>query len=304
MSRGPVTDTTDFFALDCGSELSVGGRVYRITGHEKEQRFGMEDPKFWVKRAVDVATGERKIIKLAFFETFHTTFGGVSIRCFRDPDKEGAVLEQMKHNPFFMNGESFKDEKGNNIRILEIVRGPNFFARLNGLYMAHETYFYERLPGTLKKLTRAFEAIENLHSLGYRHGDIRNDHLIVEAGTDNYVWIDFDYDYNAPENPFSLDLCGMGNILLYAVGMGFHELHMIAAGGRKYGDLIDRVDIGDFSILDKSRLMNLKKVFPYIPDALNNILLHFSRKSEVFYENTGELLEDLHQAVSSLDKEG
>jgi len=36
---------------------------------------------------------------------------------------------------------------------------------------------------------------------------------------------------------------------------------------------------------------------------LNNILLHFSRKSEIFYENTGELLEDLYRAVASLNKE-
>ena len=303
MSGSPTTDTTDFFALDCGSEIQVGGRVFKITGHEKERRFGMEDPKFWVKRAVEEATGERKIIKLAFFETFQTSFGGVEIRCFRDPDKEGAVLSQMRGNPLFMQGEAFLDEKGNNIRILDIVRGPNFFSHIHALSMDHRSYFEKRLPGVLKKLAQAFEAIGRLHELGYRHGDIRNDHLIAQAGADHYVWIDFDYDYHAPENPFSLDLCGMGNILLYATGMGFHDIHMIASEQGIYKGLIDRIDLGDFSILDKSRLMNIQKIYPYIPDALNNILLHFSRKTDIFYETTGELLEDLYQAIASLNKE-
>ena len=304
MNQGPITDTTDFFALDCGSEIRVGDRIYRIIGHEKERRFGIEDPKFWVKRAVDAATGERKIIKLAFFESFHTSLSGVKIRCFRDPDKEGEILNRVRGNPFFMQGESFRDDKGNNIRVLDVVRGSNFYARIDATYMAHEKYFFERFPGILENLARAFEAIERLHAMGFRHGDIRNDHIILEADTKDYVWIDFDYDYDAPENPYGLDLCGIGNILLYGTGMGFHDVHMIATDKVKYKGLIDRVDTGDFSIIDKSRLMNLKKLYPYIPDDLNNILLHFSRKSEIFYENTKELLEDLYQAIASLKEEG
>jgi hypothetical protein len=38
---------------------------------------------------------------------------------------------------------------------------------------------------------------------------------------------------------------------------------------------------------------NLRKVYPYIPEALNKILLHFSKGANYFYENTGQLIEDL-----------
>lgn len=291
--KPPVLDTSDFSHIDCGDEIHVGGRIYQITGNEKERRFGIEDPKFWVKRAVDVATGERKIIKLAYFEDFDTTLGGVTIKCFRDPEKESAILLAMADNPHFMKGETFKDAKNNNIRILDIVRGPNFFVRLDSLVMDHETYFHERFPEILKNLRVAFDAIALLHRRGFRHGDIRNDHLMIEVNTGNYVWIDFDYDYLAPENPFSLDLFGLGNILLYASGKGLHEVYSMVNFPKKYGDLIDRVDTGDFSILDQSRLMNLKKLYPYIPDRLNNILLHFARGTEIYYENIDEILEDL-----------
>ncbi len=295
--KRPVSDTTDFFSIDCGDEIEIGGRVFRITGHERERRFGIEDPKFWVKRAVDTATGERKIIKLAYFETFETTLGGVKIRCYRDPDKEAAILERMKGNPCFMQGQSYRDEKGNNVRVLDIVRGSNFFVTLHALDMDHRTYSDRLLPGILKRLRGSFEAIRLLHRSGFRHGDIRNDHIIVDGATGNYVWIDFDYDYHAPENPFSLDLFGLGNILLYAVGKGFHDFYMITSDAGQYGDLSRRIDGDDFSILDKSRFLNLQKLYPYIPDSLNNILMHFSKAADVYYERIDEIIEDLERVI-------
>lgn len=296
---GRTIDNSDFFSIDCGDEIKIGGRVYRITGHEKERRFGIDDPKFWVKRAVEPLTGDRKIIKFAYFESFETTLGGVKIRCYRNPDKEGDILELMRGHPLFMQGEVFRDDQGNNIRVLDIVRGLNLYVKIENLMLDHRTYFETHVPGILRRLIPAFEAIRELHVKGFRHGDIRNDHLIFENSTNNCVWIDFDYDYEAPENPFSLDLFGIGNILLYVLGKGFHELYGIAADNGRYNGLIDRIDANDFSILDKSRFMNLKKIYDYIPEPMNNILLHFSKGTQIFYEWIDELLEDLHQAMAS-----
>lgn len=293
-----VPDLSDFSTIDCGDEIMLGDRKFRITGFEKERRFGMEDPKFWVKRAIDMATGERKLLKFAFFETYYTTVGGVRIRCFRNPEKESSILEQMHEHPLFMQGTSFRDEKGNNVRVLDIVRGTNFLVKVGNLAMDHRTYFETRLPDILSRLARAFGAIRSLHLNGLKHGDIRNDHIIVERETGNYVWIDFDFDYDAPENPFSLDLIGMGNILLYALGKGFHEIYTIASDPGYYGDLIDRIDVNDFSLLDKSRFMNLKKLYPYIPEGLNDILMHFSKGAQVFYETIDEFLEDLNYSIA------
>jgi len=292
-------DITDFFKIDYNDEVEVGGRVYRITGHEKERRFGIEDPKFWVKRAVEVESGQRKIIKFAYFESFITTLGGVKIRCYRNPDKEGEILERMRGHPLFMQGEVFRDHRGNNIRILDIVRGTNLFVKLDNLVMNHRNYFETVMPDLLQGLIPAFSAIRELHVNGYRHGDIRSDHVVIEAKTGNMVWIDFDYDYDSPENPASLDLFGLCNILLYVLGKGFHDLYMIASGAGPYEGLMDRIDARDFSILDKSRFMNLKKIYPYIPEQLNDILLHFSRGSQVFYESIDEFLEDVTRAVDA-----
>jgi hypothetical protein len=294
------TDTTDFFAIDHGDEILIGGKRYVVTGFARETRFGLEDPKFWVKRAVDSATGERKFIKLTFFESFRTYIGGVKIRCFRNPDKEGKILELVKNHPSFMHGEAHLDAKGNVVRVLNVVHGPNFLNYMGRYKMNYEDYFQQVLPGILKKLVPAFEAIRYLHINGFKHGDIRNDHIIVSRDSGNYVWIDFDYDYETTENPFSLDIFGLGNILIYAIGKGFHNLQMIASDERSYGDLIDRIGPEDFSILEKWRFINLRKLYPTIPKMLNDILMHFSQGAHIYYEEVEELNEDLNRCLYSI----
>ena len=166
--------------------------------------------------------------------------------------------------------------------------------------MKYDDYFHQVLPGILKKLVPAFEAIRFLHINGFKHGDIRNDHIIINRDTNSYVWIDYDYDYEATENPFGLDIFGLGNILLYAIGKGFHNLQMIRNDARIYGDLIDRIEPADFSILDKWRFMNLRKLYPTIPKTLNDILMHFAQGADVYYEVVEELNEDLNRCLYSI----
>ena len=110
----------------------------------------------------------------------------------------------------------------------------------------------------------------------------------------------FDYDYETTENPFALDIFGMGNILLYAIGMGIHELHMIKRDKSKYNGLYERLEPGDFSIIHQSRLFNLQKLYPLIPTPLNNVLMHFSKSANVYYENVSEIIEDVNEYLDSV----
>ncbi|MFH2128612.1 MAG: serine/threonine protein kinase, partial [Pseudomonadota bacterium] len=49
-----ITDTTNFMNLELGDVLEVEGRRFVLKGTEYEGRFGLdEQPKYWVKRAVD-----------------------------------------------------------------------------------------------------------------------------------------------------------------------------------------------------------------------------------------------------------
>ncbi len=195
---------------------------------------------------------------------------------------------------FCLRNELFKE-----IRSLENDYEPNFISYIDSFRMKYDIYFKNILPDILQKLVRAFEAIHFLHKNGFRHGDIRNDHLMIENETGNFVWIDFDYDFQVTENPFSLDMFGLGNILAYAIGKGFHNAYMIANDTYTYGDLINRIDGGDFSLSDKRRLLNLKKLYPSIPSTLNNIIMHFSSSAEVYYEFVDEIIEDLNRCLQA-----
>ncbi len=294
------TDTSDFLNIHIGDDIMIDGRRFTVTGEERERRFGVEDPKFWVKRVVEVETGDRKLAKLSFFEEFNTRLGSIVIRCYRSPQKEEQILDLCRERPEFMNGITYHDTRNNRVRILDIVRGPNFMLHLDSLRMPHAVYFQNALPNILYHLSDAYAAIEFLHRNGFRHGDIRSDHIIVERKSGRYVWIDFDYEFEAPENPFGLDIFGLGNILIYAVGKVFHTAYMIKNDTYTYGDLAARLEPEDFSILHPNRLVNLRKLYPYIPRMLNNILMHFSLGAPITYESVDEILEDLNGYLASL----
>lgn len=294
------TDTSEFTAIGPGDEIRLDGLRFMVTGDEREYRFGIEDPKFWVKKVIDLQTRERKIIKLCYKESFMTKLGGVQVHCFRNPAKESDILKLVRHNDAFMQGTTYMDSRGNPVRVLDIVRGMNFLNYLAQIRLHHEIYFWTRLPDILRHLIEAIEAVGFLHDHGFRHGDVRNDHVIVTHNADRYVWIDFDYDFELAENPFSLDIFGLGNLLIYAIGKGFHNYYMIMNDTYTYRDLGERLTQQDFSMLHQSRLVNLRKLYPYIPPMLNNILLHFSKGTPIFYETTQEIVEDLQGYLASV----
>lgn len=294
-------DTTEFFEIDYGDEIHIGAKRFRITGHAKEMRFGIEDPKYWVKKAVDVDTGKRKFIKLAFFESFNTELSGLNITCFRDPDKEGEVLELTRDHPLFMSGEVFRDSKGNNVRVIDVVHGMNLLFYIDSIRVSYDEYFRTYLPVILKDLVKLFDAIRFLHLNNYTHGDIRNDHIIRENSTGNFVWIDFDYNFETPESPFSLDIFGLGNILNYTIGKGFHTYYNLKNDRYVYKDVIDTLSYDDFSLLEGRRLINLRKLYPQIPHTLNNILMHFSSGADITYESVDELIEDMNRCLEAFN---
>jgi hypothetical protein len=292
------TDTSDFFALDAGDVVVLGGRPYLVRNSIREGRFGLEDEiKFWVKRSIDLVNGAMRIIKLVFYERFEATIGGITFDCFRSPRKEARILELVNNHPNFMHGSSIADEKGNIVRVLETISGPSLAAHVADIEQDHETYFYTSLPGVLENYLRCIEAIRFLHDHGEKHGDIRRDHILIDNETGHYRWIDFDYNYRHRENMYGYDLFGLGNVLIYLVGKGDVLLPDLCS---RDPSILSRLSEGDMNIVFRNRLANLQMVFAYIPDSLNRVLLHFSRGANWFYEKTPQLLQDLYQAKTDI----
>jgi serine/threonine protein kinase len=276
----------------------LDSRPYLVRNSIREGRFGLEDEiKFWVKRAIDLVNGAMRIIKLVFYERFDATIGGITFECFRSPRKEARILELVKNHPNFMHGLSAADEKGNIVRVLETISGPSLAAHVADIEQDHETYFFSTLPGVLENYLRCIEAIRFLHDHGEKHGDIRRDHILIDSESGHYRWIDFDYNYRHRENMYGYDLFGLGNVLIYLAGKG--DVLLPDLRSRDPG-ILSRLTEGDMNIVFHNRLANLQKVFAYIPDSLNRILLHFSRGANWFYEETPQLLQDLYQARTDI----
>jgi len=292
-----VTDTTDFTSIDYGDVIGLGGKHYMVLRDEVERRFGLEDFKFWVKRCKCLETGEAAILKLVFNEEFTQKLGPSTIRSFRSAAKEARILDLVKDDPRFMHGFSLHDEAGNLVRVLEVIRGKRMDTVIDTLPGNHLEYFEDNMRDMLGLFISGCEAIGFLHAHGERHGDIRRDHLWVEGGTGVMRWIDFDYAYESHANPFALDLFGLGNSLLFVVGKQIYTPFTI-----QDMDGADAVVPNDYSLIFKNRMVNLRRLFPYIPDALNTVLMHFAASSEVYYESVNEFLEDLRPCLELLPK--
>ena len=289
-----ITDTSDFFKVDYGDVVILEGRPYFIRNYEREGRFGIdEEPKFWVRRAMDLSDGSMKIIKMVFLERFTARVGGLTFECVRSPQKEAAILDMVRGHPNFMQGFSVKDSAGNIIRIIDHIRGATLADHVLGLGKDHEEYFHDHFPSVLDEYIELVKAIGFLHDRGEKHGDIRRDHIIKERATGLSRWIDFDFNYLHKENVFGYDVFGLGNVLAYLAGRGDVTAHQLRSEG---SPVFQRLTEEDFNIVFGNRVVNLKKVYPYIPDALNYVLMHFSVGANIFYDNTWELLADLQEA--------
>jgi len=302
--RGPLRvwdDTTHYFRIGGGSVVCLGGRYYYVTGDAREGRFGIEDqPKFWVKYAVDLERARKKVIKLVFHETLELHVGPHRFPGKRSPKKEARVLDVVRGQPGFMQGVSVKDTAGNLVRVIDFIPGPSLYGTLRDLDMDHEAYFHEELPGILAKLMKAFEGIEFLRRQGEHHGDIRNDHLLVEPDEGRYIWIDFDYGMRNPD----YDLWCMGNVLTCVIGKGNHYFNEYQNGGfPAHGrDKAVALSPDDALLFFKHRIANLRKLYPYIPEKLGRILLRFSAGTPSLYPSIRALIHDVRDACPEMEK--
>ena len=76
------------------------------------------------------------------------------------------------------------------------------------------------------------------------------------------------------------------SIILHVVGLDLKKQDHPALSGLREEDV---------NIVFNNRVANLKKIYPYIPESLNRVLMHFSKGANWFYENTTQLLDDLRE---------
>jgi tRNA A-37 threonylcarbamoyl transferase component Bud32 len=284
-------DTTSFMSIDRDHLIVLGDEVFLVTGTEREGRFGLEgEPKFWVKRALDLRTGARCILKLVFQEAFRITILDRTLTCVRSAEKEGRVLEAVRGDLRFMQGRVARDEAGNPVRIIDYITGRDLLSWLSGLPMPHEEYFERVFPGVLAEVIGLLDGLARLHACGLCHGDIRNDHVLVEEPGGRFRWIDFDLDQGSLEH----DLWTVGNILHCVVAKGFTTFSDSIAARPELAQCLTEEDR---CVVFPSRVMNLRKVYPYIPEPLNDVLLRFAVGARARFPSVAEVVAALQDTL-------
>jgi len=298
---GPVkiiTDTTDYMRISGGMVLRIADNDYFITSDAREGRFGIDDqPKFWVKYACDLSGGARKVIKLVFFEDFSYREGAFLIKANRSPEKEAHCLEVVRGDPRFMQGFSVRDPAGNLVRILDHIEGKSLYVTISEIRMDHKQYFYKLFPGIMNKVIDAIEALKSLEKHGEQHGDVRNDHILIHKKDGLFKWIDFDYKVSYED----YDIWSCGNIIAYVTAKRIISFQEVLNHPERFPDCQTcKLTADDALLFYKYRVANLKKLYPYIPESLNRILMNFSQGTYMFYEEYDDLISDLREAMEDL----
>jgi hypothetical protein len=286
-------DTTNYMGIERDHIVNLQGDLFLIRCNEREGRFGLDDqPKFWVKRALALSTGQTHILKLAIQESFKARVGAVEVLCVRNAEKEAKVLELVRGDRRFMQGRSTYDCRGNLVRVIDFIPATDLLTHIDSIRLRHEEYCRLMLPAILANVTDNIAALQRLHDTGLCHGDIRNDHILVERETGCYKWIDFDLE----QPTAAFDVWSVGNILHCVAAKGFMTFRDAV---RIRPQLSGNLSQDDASIFFPNRVMNLRKIYPYLPDKLNEVLLRFSFGARVGYDRISQITEDLAECAAS-----
>ncbi len=293
-----VRDTTNFMSIDRDDVVDLGGELFLVTCTEQERRFGLEgEPKFWVKRARALPDGRLYILKMVFHEIFHVQIEDRKILCARSAEKEARVLDLTRGDYRFMQGRAVRDARGNLVRVIEFIHGTDLLSRLSSVSMPHDEYCRAWLPQYLDRTIACFDGIRLLHEAGLCHGDIRNDHIIIERDTGHFRWIDFDLKQDGPE----FDVWALGNVLHCVLGCGLVTFREVF---RTRPDLADRLTADDASVFFPNRIMNLRPVFPHLPARLGEVLARFSAGARTRYDAARQIVDDLRECLDDLGDAG
>jgi hypothetical protein len=192
-----------------------------------------------------------------------------------------------------MQGRTCRDTRGNLVRVIDFIKGVDLFNYLHSLSLHHEEYIETIFPEILAKTMGCLGAIQFLHEAGLCHGDIRNDHIFIENETGRFRWIDFDLTQDFPD----FDVWSIGNILHCIVGKGFVKFRDVL---KERPELRDRLTEEDASAFFPYRIMNLRKVYPYLPEKLNDVLVNFSVGAPANYDRVEQVLDDLGDCASAM----
>ena len=273
--RVRVKDTADFFRVDYDDVVVLEGIPYFVRNNEREGRFGLDDEqKFWVKRAGNLLTGELKVLKWVFRERFEAKIGNLVFECVRSPQKEARILELVRGRPEFMQGTTVLDSAG------QPAPHPGLHPRQDALpdrartWAGPRGFLLQPLPHrcstSISGSSRPSVFFTRTTRSTATSGATTSSRTRRRAGTAGSISTSTIATARAA-SPTTSSASGTSSSSSPA-----------AATSPRTGcsldkpDILDRLTEDDVNIVFHNRVNNLKKIYPYIPEKLNRVLMHFS----------------------------
>lgn len=268
--------------------LQVGARV-----EIKDKQFNILE---WLRtstyRAEDLESGKSVVLK----------FQGKGKKC---SGYERDFFAKVPSHDNIVRGYSLVDESGDILIVTEFTEGEKLQDYLSEFGVDHKRYFLESFPEILNNFMGAIRGVEHIVKNGF-YNEFAIYHIWIDKKTGRYILFDFDLPstelskLQALKDLESSTISNIGGSLCEIVApLGIYEYEAVHDEEMYF----DELGITDADFNEYNLLVDLQKVYPYIPDELNKILLRFGRDASNPYTSISELYSDLESVVKLLKSE-
>ena len=207
---------------------------------------------------------------------------------------EARRIKKLQERPIdhFVNGQTFEDSKGNIVNIFEHIEGETLHEVIQGIKVGHREYFKDHFPDLALKLLDLARALQELHErLKITHSDIHLKNIIIQDGTRKPFLIDYDFPIMS-ERYSDIEELGLSLLdlaLKSTCAEGSHTLYDFP-----------KLEFTGGELWDEEVILNARKIYSYIPEDINNILLRFADDCENRYKTASEFADDLEKALRNM----
>ena len=83
------------------------------------------------------------------------------------------------------------------------------------------------------------------------------------------------------------------------MGKGIRAFYQVLKDERFPEGVRESLRADDGSAFYEYRIMNLKKLYPYIPPKLNDLLLHFTIRPSAYYTDISQFVDEYHEMLDT-----
>lgn len=301
----------EFTQTGVGEVIEVDGVRYQVIAIPEERIYDELDAAHLFVRIVrTVGTREKRVLKVGPTMDLADT----DEPSIKSAVKESEILRLVQGNRGFVQGVG-RVPTGCDFVLcdMEYMEGPTLPEWIKSMPQDHKTYYRDMFPFLAARFADAARALHELHEAGRisqseygYHGDMgQGDCLIYDQSRSTLRWFDLNLVLLGDRNGVAEDINELGKIFRFIVGKRLHTVGTFAQHPELYPHArvrpadFSREDLVDLGVDDLSLLpvVNLGKLFPYISDEVNALLMQFRGDGWDGFRSALELAEAIEAVI-------